>query len=699
MTPTSNVPDAGENEPVTPIEPPTQYEPLRKANAKRTIAARDDALLQFDIFLEKVGISSDWKLVPSNRICQKELLEQFASFLATDARTKIGDPLMSSTAVDYFSRVKETLKGKYADEELWKLDEKKWYTPCRQALETVVERNAIMNGGMIQEKADPIGREYIKSIARALFRKNTMKSYKWLFAVVTTWLAVGRAGELAKSNWEGVSYNVDQGCLGLVWNEIKTVSQNDMVFYCDKDCPEADIFFVLACHLLVGANEKWLIPDMEKLKQPSSYINKILKQMVDDGVLPKGGDFTGTSLRIGSVNFMVNHPRVSLVQAIMRGGWAHTSICSIFHYLMKLILALSIGARALSGWNQVRVGAFSPRLVILSSLTDERRQALQNMRDSLFLSYLNTRLSPLFDCLLASLLMHLPYIMRTYTIDNLIVSQFMSVARKFGFELKDLNEFSSEIRKYWEARNFEESLLKEDNEEILDYIQRIFRDVQATLNDVKNSISRVVEQNEEILHYVRLNHYDSPTKKRKDAESIDPRLSKQLRVNEVSGSEDESDKLSEPAPVIKSINDELKRYAPRKIELNGLTVGVLFEKACEYKWFLNPSYIPLGTSQKDRSEKAKIIKVLSFIRHKVLTSEEFLEWVKKKAPDGSSPEHIPWASKLKTFSKEIEERFMIKLQELEGTVGIQQKKGGPSVGGVNNRILAVEKVQKDNSRK
>ena len=124
-----------------------------------------------------------------------------------------------------------------------------------------------------------------------------------------------------------------------------------------------------------GADDKWIFAEVEKLKQPANYVTRILKELQKDGVLPDG-DFSGTSLRIGSVNFMVNHPRVSLIHAIMRGGWAHTSICSIFHYIMRLLLAISIGARALSGWNQTRVGAFAPRLIFLSDLIGDRSRRL-----------------------------------------------------------------------------------------------------------------------------------------------------------------------------------------------------------------------------------------------------------------------------------------------------------------------------------
>jgi hypothetical protein len=73
-----------------------------------------------------------WPKIPKERLCCKEVLGSFATYLATDAKTKPGDQLMANTASGYFGRVKEFL---YPLEDLWKLDEKNWFTPLKMVLE------------------------------------------------------------------------------------------------------------------------------------------------------------------------------------------------------------------------------------------------------------------------------------------------------------------------------------------------------------------------------------------------------------------------------------------------------------------------------------------------------------------------------------------------------------------------------------
>ena len=90
---------------------------------------------------------------------------------------------------------------------------------------------------------------------------------------------------------------------------------------------------------------------MSVLKQPSNTINAWIKALVKDGVFgidPENESrWTGTSLRIGSVNQMLLHPQMELSLAILRGGWAFDSIVTIFTYLLKLLVFLAMAGRSL----------------------------------------------------------------------------------------------------------------------------------------------------------------------------------------------------------------------------------------------------------------------------------------------------------------------------------------------------------------
>jgi hypothetical protein len=53
----------------------------------------------------------------------------------------------------------------------------------------------------------------------------------------------------------------------------------DMNFHCERSVPEMDIFLNFAAFLMIwGPDETFLIPDLAKLKQPSTYITNLLKE-------------------------------------------------------------------------------------------------------------------------------------------------------------------------------------------------------------------------------------------------------------------------------------------------------------------------------------------------------------------------------------------------------------------------------------
>jgi len=133
-----------------------------------------------------------------------------------------------------------------------------------------------------------------------------------------------------------------------------------MLFFSDKECMEMDIFWAFGVYLMLGGgrnsvNDNWILPHLANLSQPAAKLSGYLKHCIEKGYIPED-DYTSTSLRIGSVNFIVNHPQCDLWHGIVRGGWDFSGIVTIFEYLLKVNRALAIGGRCLSGWNQVRVG-------------------------------------------------------------------------------------------------------------------------------------------------------------------------------------------------------------------------------------------------------------------------------------------------------------------------------------------------------
>jgi hypothetical protein len=705
---------------------PKVYNPMTKGSAQRTVEGRDDAMKQFDRFLNNIGKES-WTNLSKEELCDKSLLESFATFLATDAKTKQNESIMVGTATGYFGRVKEFLKSKFPEMPLWGLDEKVWFTPCKAALESAMKRNVIANGGIVQEQADPIGRNLMKSSAKHLWRKNSIKAFKNVFVLILTWLSIGRAGEAAKSSWKGLSYDFDSTALGLVWNELKTSKQVDMTFHCDKDCPEMDIFLNLAAYLLVGGpNTEWLFPDMERLSQPSSMITGILKDLQKDGILPNG-DWTGTSLRIGSVNYLAYHPEIkNIIYPIIRGGWSHESINTFFHYLLKLAVALSVGARALSGWNNVRQGAFAPRLVFLDGFSEEERVIFISMQASLFGNYLNllqqgvyqrrkdgksNALPDLFDTLTASLLLHLNYLIREYTVENKIVAQVIKIASECGYSISQLQRWSSAIESDWKKINFEEEIRREDNEQMFAYFERQVRNLNGEISSLKETLSVVQSQNAEMLSYMR-SHVLAPSpslSKRKhncdDMEAnLNPNKVSKQQLSDVASAlvldKEDNDSPQEPSSEHtvpkKNAFDILKhdRVVEKVKDLKGFELFVCLKRAIRERWFVKNSDIPIENSESStgRNNKAKIIRVLEFVQAKVMEKDEIDSWLIQKVPRREDPEFSSWEARLGTFVMKTEKKTIEKLVTLEKERGIFVKKGTNKVSGISKRIDEMEKT-------
>ena len=109
--------------------------------------------------------------------------------------------LMAGSAVQYLGVIKELAILRFPENEMWhlhKLD--KWYPSLRLAIETKVNRRRMKAGQSTSDGSNPIGRVLLSKICHALMLIGNSESMKRRFAIVTTFLAVGRAGEVACSS-------------------------------------------------------------------------------------------------------------------------------------------------------------------------------------------------------------------------------------------------------------------------------------------------------------------------------------------------------------------------------------------------------------------------------------------------------------------------------------------------------------------
>lgn len=197
--------------------------------ARSTEAGRSSAKRHCDAFcltkrigLNSNGIASCERLL-EEQICDEKFFREFSTYLTAHAVKVNGEFLMSGTATQYLSAIKDMALKKFPENKIWEermLD--RWYPSLRVAVEKTVNRRQIQNGLPISESSLPIGRSLLYSICESFMRDGRVETMKRRLAVVMTFLAVGRAGEVACSTWTSASWDRDLGNLMMEWNEIKT---------------------------------------------------------------------------------------------------------------------------------------------------------------------------------------------------------------------------------------------------------------------------------------------------------------------------------------------------------------------------------------------------------------------------------------------------------------------------------------------
>lgn len=307
----------------TRVAVPVEYLELASAGTSRaTEAGRSSAKVQFNQFCAKkvIGISPQTQkasidLLSEDELCSEKLFREFSTYLlenATNSKNANRDYLMSRTAIQYLSAIKEFAQKKFPQNALWEvrcLD--RWYPSLRVALEKKVNRRQIVNGQPVSESSQAIGRNLLITISEVLMRDGRMEAMKRRLAINMTFLAVGRAGEAACSTWSSVVWDYELGNLLMDWSEIKTGDSDPMNFFSDKSSMAIDFYHSLACYLaLGGGNAKlsqtsdcnWIMPDLARNAESAAslvtkYVREALSQCDDETIAQSSRDYEGTSLR------------------------------------------------------------------------------------------------------------------------------------------------------------------------------------------------------------------------------------------------------------------------------------------------------------------------------------------------------------------------------------------------------------------
>lgn len=215
------------------IEPVVYKAMATTGSSKSTEAGRVSALKHADIFCKNKQIGLDnrgnasFGRLSENEICREEFFKEFATYLAEHAVKTNGVLLMSGTAMQYLSALKEYAQAKFSSNPLWiekSLDT--WYPYLRLAIESNIQHRQIVNGLPIAESSQAIGRNLLISISESLMITGSAEAMKRRLAIVMTFHAIGRSGESALSTWTSAIWDRQLGNLMINWNEKKTCASN-----------------------------------------------------------------------------------------------------------------------------------------------------------------------------------------------------------------------------------------------------------------------------------------------------------------------------------------------------------------------------------------------------------------------------------------------------------------------------------------
>lgn len=205
------------------------YKELQSGASRATEAGKVSARKQCDAFclskrigLNEQGVASCDRLT-ENEFCNEKFFREFATYLTAHAVKANGAYLMAGSATQYLSGVKDIASKKFPDNRMWEdhvLD--RWYPSLRVAVEKTANKRQQQHGLPTAESSNPIGRSLLFSITESLMKDGKVESMKRRLAMVTTFLAVGRAGEVACSTWTTAVWDRDLGNLIMDWNELKT---------------------------------------------------------------------------------------------------------------------------------------------------------------------------------------------------------------------------------------------------------------------------------------------------------------------------------------------------------------------------------------------------------------------------------------------------------------------------------------------
>lgn len=115
----------------------------------------------------------------------------------------------------------------------------------------------------------------------ALLVEGDQSSMKKRFALLTTFLAMGRTGEISCATWESAEWDFELQNLMFYWNELKTSDSDITNMFADSEFFQLDWYHALACFAILGGDvsdirnshqSKYMVPSLATNKSNAAKV-------------------------------------------------------------------------------------------------------------------------------------------------------------------------------------------------------------------------------------------------------------------------------------------------------------------------------------------------------------------------------------------------------------------------------------------
>ncbi|OYX41102.1 hypothetical protein B7Y94_05555 [Candidatus Saccharibacteria bacterium 32-49-12] len=377
-----------------------------------------------------------------------------------------GELVAPGTAKTLFNAAVNVLRKRHPKNELWNVHTEDWYTAIVRDVEVTTSKRRILVGLPVHEKSEGIGREVLCRMMQASLSvapNKQLQAIKDRIALVTTFLAIGRSGEVGFTSYNLSKWNSIYECINLEWPNLKRSEQQPLSFFPDVDCMEIDFYHAFGCYLAVGGDsssvssmdaESWIFPFLRA--NAAAKVTEAVKRFVGKvpGV-PSGA--TGTCLRVGGA--IEATMRAGVVAAVHRGGWEYpvASVTTMLEYMVQSPETLALAGKALAGWPEPRHFVSPPRCDnVTNTLTPAESIRFGNCISALFSNArcdLLHHLRPFAFTMFASLLMYLGSFIQKYGDKHIVIVNLVTTADRFQFSKATLIHWGQLIQQDWKDRN------------------------------------------------------------------------------------------------------------------------------------------------------------------------------------------------------------------------------------------------------